>query len=161
MYFYLGNCKSESECTNGIINDGIKRCQCIVQPKCYYCSSDSISKGNLCESCQSGYYQKQDDTTNVSPYFNCYNEATISDGYYLNSNLYVPCYPLCKKCNQYGSISDNKCTVCIDGYSLVINNHNIENCYPNCSHYIYFDSDVFHCTDDEKCPCRNCRDLRL
>ena len=59
---------------------------------------------------------------------------------------------LCKKCNQYGSISDNKCTVCIDGYSLVTNNHNIENCYPNCSHYIYFDNDVFHCTDDDNCP---------
>ncbi|MBO6195110.1 MAG: hypothetical protein J6O56_02045, partial [Bacilli bacterium] len=152
MYYYLGNCLSDSECTNGIITDNsIKKCKCMKDIKCKYCSLQSI-EDNLCESCNTGYYPKKNENTNS--YFDCYNESTISEGFYLNTetNLYEPCYSSCKKCNELGDINENKCTSCIDGYSFIINNNNKENCYPNCSHYIYFDENGYHCTEDDNCP---------
>ena len=58
MYFYLGNCLTEEECTKGTIEGIVNKCQCIDWPKCYYCSSESLSNGNLCESCNIGYHKK-------------------------------------------------------------------------------------------------------
>ena len=119
--------------------------------KCKYCSLQSI-ENNLCESCNTGFYPKKNESTNT--YFDCFNESTISEGFYLNmlTYSYEPCYSSCKKCNELGDINENKCTSCIDGYSFIINNNNIENCYPICSHYIYFDENGYHCTEDDNCP---------
>ena len=155
MYYYLGNCLSESECINDVFIDdnSIKKCKCIDEIKCYYCSSESIQY-SLCESCNTNYYQKKDDDTNHGIYINCYNNDTISDGYYLNgqTSLYEPCYSSCKKCNELGDNNNNKCTLCKDGYSFIKNNNNIENCYQNCSHNIYFEDNEYHCTNDDNCP---------
>ena len=121
--------------------------------KCLKCNSESLGNTvHLCVSCNSGYYQKQDDNTNASPYFNCYNDVTISDGYYLNSELYEPCYPSCKKCNELGDDDEHKCTSCKEGYSNYKNNNNKENCYPTCNNYIYFNNTGFHCTEGNNCP---------
>ena len=155
MYYYLGNCLSESECINDVFIDdnSIKKCKCIDEIKCYYCSSESIQY-SLCESCNTNYYPKKDDDTNHGIYINCYNNDTISDGYYLNgqTSLYEPCYSSCKKCNELGDNNNNKCTLCKDGYSFIKNNNNIENCYQNCSHNIYFKDNEYYCTNDDNCP---------
>ena len=117
--------------------------------KCNYCS---IESGDLCESCNTGYYPKIEESSNQ--YFDCFNNETISDGYYLNSatSKYEHCYPSCKKCTELGDINENKCTSCINGYSFIVNNDNKTNCYPNCSHYFYFDDNRYNCTIDDNCP---------
>ena len=150
-YYYLGNCLFQSECTKGFFSDNnsIKKCKCIEYDKCEYCSSKSI-ENNLCESCNTGYYPKKENSTDQ--YFECYNEETIDNGYYLNNNLYESCYSTCKKCDGQGDINNNKCTSCIEGYSFIDNN-NYGNCYLNCEHYFYFNNTGgYQCTIDDNCP---------
>ena len=153
-YFYLGNCLTESQCINGYYTDNsINKCKCIENIKCKTCNKTSI-QNDLCESCNDGYYKKKDDSTNIEPYFNCYNHTTIDDGFYLNTetNLFEPCYSSCSKCEELGDINDNKCTVCKEGYSFIANNNNKINCYPNCDNNIYFDNNEYYCTSNESCP---------
>ena len=153
MYFYLGNCLNESECTKGVIENDIKKCKCMEDDKCLYCSSESIQNDIiLCEICNEGYYQKRNDNINKYPYFNCYNNETIGDGYYLNNTIYEPCYLSCKNCYGIGDENDNKCIECNINYTFIENNTN-GNCYPICEYYYYFDNNsVYQCTSDENCP---------
>ena len=84
-------------------------------------------------------------------FINCYNNETIGDGYYLNINQYEPCHNNCLKCTEGGNDIDNKCIVCKYGFSLIKNKYNIENCYPICTNYFFFDTNNnYQC--QEKCP---------
>ena len=90
------------------------------QAKCNKCDLTSLAQTNsLCLSCNTdaSYYPKQGDDTNVDSYVNCYNDSTISGGYYLNTNThqYEQCYSSCNKCTTLGTADDHKCTECISG----------------------------------------------
>ena len=161
MYLDLGNCLSD--CSNrgyfsDPINNTILRCKC-SNPKCLYCTSESIAI-NLCIYCNTelNYYPKKNDSTIVNlSYIDCYNETTISEGYYLNNNTnqYEPCYTLCKKCTEFGNEDEHKCEECISGYELIMNFNNVKNCYRTCNHYFYFDindSYQYKCTTSNDCP---------
>ena len=150
IYFDLGNCKTN--CENGFyIENYIKKCNCPTNITCEICSLES-KQYNLCLKCNTklGYYPKIDDIYNVDDYINCYNESTISEGYYLNNetNQYELCYNSCSKCYGLGDEDNNNCKDCKSVYfSPFID----KNCYPFCQLYYYFDSkSKFHCV--ENCP---------
>ena len=69
----------------------------------------------------------------------CYKEPK---GYYLDldDNIYRPCYPTCKKCNELGNETNHKCFECKTNYTL-IKDFNLNICYETCKYYYYFDSD--------------------
>ena len=70
--------------------------------KCKTCSGLGNESSNRCTSCNSNY-----------PYLlsngNCVNNI---DGYYNNSNEYVPCYERCATCSKGGSDSKHNCNEC-------------------------------------------------
>ena len=150
IYFDLGNCRDN--CINGyFVENSINKCKCSSHEKCLYCSKESSDLG-LCVSCNEGYYQKKDDTSNQGPYINCYNRETIPKNYFLNDdNKYEACHSNCETCEEKGSDENNKCTNCKSGFSFIKNNNNITNCYQDCNKYYYFDQqNNYHCVD--KCP---------
>ena len=115
--------------------------------KCQNCSHESIEK-NQCLLCNNNleYYPKLNDESNYGNFVNCY--TNLSEGYYLENNIYKSCYETCKKCTELGDVNDHKCTECYQNYTL-----NETNCYEICQYYYYFDSsNQYHCTKKEECP---------
>ena len=151
IYLDLGNCVSE--CTDGHFTDNsIKKCKCSTDTSCEYCSTESKQQ-NLCVTCNTNYYPKKDDSENKDSFIKCYNDQTIGDGYYLNSNIYESCHSNCFNCYGIGTNSDNKCTTCNSGLTLIKNKENIENCYTTCDNYYYFDdNNEYKCTNNLNCP---------
>ena len=117
---------------------------------CKTCEQKGTNENNLCKSCniENGYYPKKDDSINKDSFFNCYNENTISDGYYLNTNTeqYEPCEQNCKKCNI------NKCIECKSGYDFKNDFPNDNKCYKKCTYNYYFNNSVYYCTENNNCP---------
>ena len=74
-------------------------------------------------------------------------------GYYLDNNIYKPCYDLCESCNAQGNDKNNNCIKCISNYEPILNPDNIKNCYKKCDFYYYFDNlGNYHCTEKNECP---------
>ena len=148
-FFDLGNCVDK--CINGYYTDidDINKCKCSNNIKCFYCSEKS-KEYNLCLSCnnQKGYYQKSDDEQRSDSFINCYKNL---EGYYLDNNIYKPCYSTCKKCYELGNEENNKCIECINTHEFKNYLGNSNNCYEKCDYYYYIDSsNLYHCT--ENCP---------
>ena len=132
LYKYEFNNICYETCPNGTHNSTTNNYLCELvgeniiincDVKCKNCSIES-NIYNLCISCniENNYYPKYNDSSNINPFVNCYNN--ISEGYYLDINIYKECYPTCKKCLGYGNINDNKCIECYSNYTL-----NNNNCY--------------------------------
>ena len=86
--------------------------------KCYSsCQScngvyDEETDNHNCLSCNDNYYFVNDTK-------NCYDESYISNGYYLNGNIFYKCKYNCKTCSEEGlSEIDQKCTSCYSNYYL-------------------------------------------
>jgi len=149
----LGNCLDN--CPNNQFfqdpNDTeILRCNCSKLTKCSFCSLLSL-ESNLCISCNNkdGYYQKENDETNIDSFVNCYKDLDL-EGYYLDNNIYKKCYFTCKTCDQFGNKTKNNCLECKNNYTL---NEENNNCYENCDYYHYYDSNKnYHCTITDQCP---------
>ena len=76
-------------------------------------------------------------------------------GYYFDKNEknYKQCYENCKSCHGEGNETFNNCIECKENFSFDNNSENIINCYPICNYYYYFnESNIFHCTENLKCP---------
>ena len=119
--------------------------------KCSNCSLES-NKNDLCISCNNngGFYQIINDSNNLNQndFVDCDNSTR--EGYYLDTSFkaFKPCYMSCKKCDEIGNISDNKCTDCYQDYFLENGN-----CYKNCTYYHYFDfNKIYNCTENNECP---------
>ena len=120
--------------------------------KCKSCNLESM-QNNLCLSCNinKNYYSKIDDNLNFNNFVNCYNEKP--DGYILENNIYKPCYPTCKFCNEIGNKENNRCIQCNTNYIFIFDFENDNNCYEVCKYYYYFDlNKKYYCTIDKKCP---------
>ena len=144
-YFYWGNCLSD--CINGYYTDssGKKICNCISNNKCKDCLIDNL-ESDLCISCNTGFYQKIDEIQSDNSLIKCYKDP---EGYYLDSDIYKPCYPSCKNCTELGDINDHKCIECISDYGF----KDSINCYKNCPFYYYYDSSkIYQCTEKDECP---------
>ena len=153
QYLDLGNCVS-SCINNYFVDNNIKKCKCSTDITCEFCSVES-KKENLCVTCNTGYYPKKDDPNNKNSFIKCYNSSTISSNYYLNNDRkqYEPCHSNCLKCFEEGNETENKCTECKEGFSLITNNNNITNCYSDCQYFYYFDANnIYQCTSDNNCP---------
>ena len=151
-FLYFGNCLSE--CKNeyylDAFDNSIKICKC-ENIKCFNCSLESLNY-DLCISCNDNYYPKYNDSSNVYPYINCYQNL---DGYYLdtNDNYYKLCYPSCQTCNETGNENNNNCLKCKENYSFKDYFPADKNCYPECSNYYYFNNETkYFCTEEKKCP---------
>ena len=161
IYLDGGNCVSSCDSGDSFTepeDETILRCKC-NEPKCLYCSTESLNNNNLCISCykKGGYYPKKDDTTNIGLFVDCYNNDTISGPYYLNleNQQYEPCYSSCELCSVLGEDDNHQCIQCKEGYDFIINNNNHNNCYRRCDHYYYFDKDnryEYKCTNNDTCP---------
>ena len=139
-------------CDKGYYIDSFnnKNCKCLSNIKCKICNDESIGY-DLCISCNDGYYPKENDSSNILSYINCYNNL---EGYYLyNNTIYKKCYSNCKKCNEKGDEANNNCIECIDNYKFINESEIKKNCYEDCEYYYYFDeSNKYHCTEINECP---------
>ena len=119
--------------------------------ECGNCSLES-NKNNLCISCNinNNYYPKYNDILNINSFIKCYNGQ--QEGYFLDYDIYMPCYNSCKYCTDNGNINNHQCISCKSGFNF-IDLENDTNCYEICENYYYFDSDNnYHCTTEKKCP---------
>ena len=121
-FYDLGNCLIECPNGNFLDENNIPTCMCTNNISCLLCD-----KNGLCKSCktQQGYYPKSDEN-NTDEFINCYKDPV---GYYLDNEMYYPCYNTCKYCIEQGTEIDNKCTDCREGYSFNLDNENDKNCY--------------------------------
>ena len=146
-----GNCVDN--CPKGEFEDnGIIKCKC-ENEKCLSCSEISLSK-NLCISCnnEQNFFPKLNDNINIDNFIECY---TNPEKFYLNKNIYEPCYESCQTCDKGKENKYHNCKTCASGYNYIIdyNPFNI-NCYKTCTYYHYFDMNQkkYYCTEEDKCP---------
>ena len=147
-FLYLGNCLET--CQNGYYNDseGILRCSCYKE-ECKECLEEDLDEG-LCVICNDNYYPKVDDIKIKSNSFYCYKDP---EKYYLDKDIYKPCYSSCLRCDGKGDEFNHLCTTCHPNYELALAQDSYHyNCYINCPYYYYFDEgNHFKCTFDQRC----------
>ena len=157
-YLDLGNCVLSCDGLSNYTdpNTGKKICKCSNE-KCLECSMEGLAL-DLCITCHNSenYYSKLDEPLYKGIYMNCYNNPLK---YYLNNQIYYPCYFSCETCNStYTHTSKNNhfCLSCNENYSFPIPMRNYPsyyNCYPNCTYYYYFnEQDNYTCVEKSKCP---------
>ena len=94
---------------------------------------------------------------NVIDYSICLDKGIQNIGYYYDSlyDLFMPCHENCKYCNRGGSISENYCMECADGYIKLPVDGRKENynCVIECAYSYYFNSDgIYSCSQGPTCP---------
>ena len=93
--------------------------------KCASYSIESILQ-DKCISCENnyGYYPIYNNTNDT--FIDCYSSP---EGYYLDNNVFKPCYPTCKTCAINGNDINHNCIECLDEYIYENINNNYKNCY--------------------------------
>ena len=118
--------------------------------KCKTCSEESLNNDNeLCLTCNvdENYFPKSNET---NTFVNCYNN--LEEYFYLDNQMYHPCYSTCKKCTGEGTLTNHKCTECILNHSFKSDLGNNNSCYFNCDNYYYFDgNNKYYCTESNNC----------
>ena len=112
------------------------------------CSNDDTYKleyKNIC-------FEECPDNTHAS-YDNLNLCQIKGDGFYLENNIYMPCYSSCKICNGFGNEDNHNCVECIIDYIFINETGKENNCYRKCDYYYYFDhSGNYQCTEANECP---------
>ena len=149
-YIYLGNCYKD--CIPGFYQGNINRCKC-YNIKCELCSEASLEY-DLCETCNKGYYPKENDITNYKNWINCYKDPEY---YFLDNDIYKSCFSSCSYCIKKGNYENHFCLSCnVNNSNGVLMDDSINpiyNCYPNCLYYYYFDENkTYQCTEGLECP---------
>jgi hypothetical protein len=108
------------------ITKQIKKCY----DSCNTCNGDGTIDMHYCVTCKANYFTLDDKPAN------CYSTTTITDGYYLQGTVFLPCFKTCKTCTGSGSISNPNCTSCKSGLS----------CAP-CTQIVYNDQCINGCPD--------------
>ena len=142
---YLGNCFEK--CLKGnYTENGYVKCKCFDE-RCFKCTEESIKEG-LCTQCNTNYHAKIEDKGKST--FKCYQNP---EKFYLSGDYYHPCHPSCLTCNTSATSKFHNCLTCDVNNSFPISANGYSNCYPNCTHYFYFDkNDIYTCTDSADCP---------
>ena len=101
-------------------------------------------KGICYDTCPKNTYASSD---------NIYLCQDSLEGYYLDNDIYKPCYKSCKSCNEGGNEINHNCVECITNYFFLNVTKYNNNCYEKCVYYYYFDSSsIYHCTINNQCP---------
>ena len=132
-YIFEYNGKCYDSCPNEFFNDNnIYKCKCELV-KCLLCPPVAL-KNHLCTKCNYDYYPKENDSSNIGEYINCYKDP---EGYYLDNEdqIYKSCYYTCETCEIKGNNITHNCLKCkeIFPFGIIMNNYN--NCYENYSYY--------------------------
>jgi len=149
-YPYEYNGKCYDNCSKGYFydnNDQTIKCKCQLD-KCLLCPQVALNKG-LCTKCNDDYYPKENDSSNLGDYFNCYKEP---EEYYLDIDIYRKCYETCKTCDKEGNYTNHNFIICNLNFRYAIKQNNIINCYSNCTYYYYYDENNYYCTMNLSCP---------
>ena len=106
-------------------NDTTNKTIDICPIECKTCTSDSINN-NLCTSCNVDkyYYHILNDSLNTGSYYKCYYKDVLEANYYLEDNIYKPCYYKCKACNGSGTDDNNNCLECREAQEYMFDNGN-------------------------------------
>ena len=90
--------------------------------ECQTCSLESVNN-NLCKSCNNTgqYYYKSDDELNTDSFHKCYHKDEVQTDYYLDNDIFKPCYDKCKTCNEEGNDINHHCTKCNDENNYELN----------------------------------------
>ena len=148
QFEYNGKCYEQ--CQNGVLtenNNPTNKCKCELD-KCSLCPQVALNN-DLCTQCNDNYYPKENDSSNLGNYINCYKEA---EGYYLDNNLYKKCYETCKTCNKQGNSENHNCLTCNINFPFIMKKNDNINCYKNCSYYYYPKENNYYCTMNFSCP---------
>ena len=116
-------CRIPEDIEDNYYFDGTIYQKCYINcAKCFggY-SLDTATYNQNCSKCLDEYYFEFN--TN-----NCYDISYLSQGYYLNTETFYPCYERCQTCSiGYDSENDNQnCNSCKDSYYFI---YNTKNCY--------------------------------
>jgi hypothetical protein len=114
QYKYEYNGKCINACPKGTLS-GSQKCKCELD-KCLLCPPVAL-KNKLCTQCNTGYYPKENDPSNLGEYKDCYKNP---EGYYLDNNLYKKCYETCKTCNKKGNSEKHNCLTCDINFPFII-----------------------------------------
>ena len=145
QYKYEYNGKCINACPKGTLS-GSQKCKCELD-KCLLCPPVAL-KNNLCTQCNTDYYPKENDPSNLGEYKDCYKNP---EGYYLDSTIYKKCYETCKTCNTQGDSENHNCLTCNENFPFIIEKNNKFNCVSNCSYYYYKKENNYYCTNTLNC----------
>ena len=86
--------------------------------KCSTCCIESINL-DLCVTCneKENYYPKLNDPNNKGSYIDCYKNL---EKYYVNENIYEPCYESCQTCEKRNENKFHNCKTCDPNYTYII-----------------------------------------
>ena len=143
-YKYEYNGKCIKTCPKGTLSGN--KCKCELD-KCLLCPPVAL-KNKLCTQCNTGYYPKENDASNLGEYIDCYKNL---EGYYLDNNLYKKCYETCKTCDSQGNSENHNCISCNENFPFIIEKNNKFNCLSNCSYYYYKKENNYYCTKELNC----------
>ena len=114
--------------------------------KCYNYTIESIDQ-DLCISCNFDYFPKINDNFSIFPYINCYKEV---EGYYLDVDIFRPCYSTCKNCKENGDENHHHCSECIEDYIFIDEKGHENNCYKKCPYKYYVnETNQYKCINEE------------
>ena len=155
---YLFGYDSISECLEPCSNEYNKKVNYIFGEGCV---KSCLNKGfeyeykNACHhDCPNNtYILFNDNEDNINNSKECFDQTPL--GYYLdiNEKIFKKCYLFCESCYGERNETYNNCVKCKNHFKFYNNSENIINCYPICNNYYYFnESNIFHCTENLKCP---------
>ena len=114
-------------------------------------TSESSEKAS-CEKGKSPIYKND-----VIIYSKCLDRGIQHEDYYYDSlyDLFMPCHENCKYCERGGSVTENYCLECANGYIKypLDGRRKNYNCIIECAYSFYFNSDgIYSCTLGPTCP---------
>ena len=109
--------------------------------KCYNTCNKCYGKGTdinnqKCTNCISNYYK-------IINTDNCFNETKKNEGYYLDNNIFYPCYENCLSCYGQGTNDNHNCINCKNNYYKIFETNN---CFDESkkNEGYYLDNNIFY-----------------
>ena len=171
-YYYLNNNKLKRchpkcvKCNSAPINDNFMNCNTCLPN--YYLTEDTKScykeildnyylDNNIlrrchsnCKTCNSGYTEKNMNCILCKQNFykligtnNCYNRASLVEGFYFKENMFYPCNENCLTCSDGKNDTSNNCLTCDNENKGLYLLEDLNNCeYSNYSGYYLDNNDL-------------------
>jgi hypothetical protein len=122
---------------------------------CETCDDYYINKDMNCLLCKDGYYK-------INGTNNCFNESTLNEKYFLENDLFYPCYDSCLTCSDSLNINNitleenHNCLSCLPEYNF---KYQTQNCYNETlieqGYYLSSNDTMYHKCDIQCKTCYN------